>query len=86
MEAPATLNRTEPLGNREVTLVTPVLCSPWVIDESRLRRQITFNKNDLLHLMRIPSTVTNLGRAMVIDLPIENIQNFVAEQLHWLPL
>lgn len=86
MEGPTTSNKAEPLGKREVTLVTPVITSPWIIDESMLRRQLSFNKNDLLHLMRIPSNVTKLGRTMVIDLPIENIENFVAEQLSWLPL
>jgi hypothetical protein len=71
---------------REVTLVTPVLTHPWHYEESALHKRLVYTKGAPLHQLRVPSNVANLGRCMAIDLPLDGIDDFVAQQLHWLPL
>jgi len=69
-----------------VTFVTPVLFMPWMCDQMALFKKISYNKNDLLHQPNFPPQIATLGHCMVIDLPLENIGQFVSEHLRWLPL
>ena len=71
---------------REVTFVTPVLFMPWVCNQMALYRKITYSKNALLHLPNFPPQIATLGNCMVIDLPLEGIEQFINDYLHWLPL
>lgn len=72
MEAEAT-------SQREVTLVTPVLTHPWHFKDSELNKKIIYSKNTPLHKLAVPSQVAKLGRCMVIDLPLDGIENFVSD-------
>jgi hypothetical protein len=69
-----------------VTFVTPVLFMPWRCDQVALNRKVTYTKNDLLHQPDFPPHIATLGHCMVIDLPLESIEQFVNDHLHWLPL
>ena len=71
---------------KEVTFVTPVLFMPWMCDQMALFKKISYNKNDLLHQPNFPPQIATLGHCMVIDLPLENIGQFVNDNLYWLPL
>jgi hypothetical protein len=51
-----------------------------------LYRKITYTKNNLLHKPDLPLHVATLDHCMVIDLPLEGIEQFVKDHLHWLPL
>jgi hypothetical protein len=69
-----------------VTFVTPVLLSPWRCDQTALNRKISYTKNALLHPPDFPAHIATLGHCMVIDLPLEGIEQFVNDHLNWLPL
>jgi hypothetical protein len=77
---------TPTVAKREVTLVTPVLFMPWICDQMALFSKITYSKNALLHLPNFPPQIATLGNCMVIDLPLEGIEQFINDYLHWLPL
>ena len=66
--------------------MTPVLFTPWRCDQVELNRKVSYARNDLLHRPHFPPHIATLGHCMVIDLPLEGIDHFVSEHLHWLPL
>jgi hypothetical protein len=51
-----------------------------------LYKKISYNKNSLLHRPDFPNHIATLGHCMVIDLPLEGIEQFVNDHLNWLPL
>ena len=66
--------------------MTPVLFKPWMCNQMALFKKISYCKNDLLHQPDFLPQIATLGHCMVIDLPLENIGQFVSEHLRWLPL
>lgn len=77
---------TAPPVTKQVTFVTPVVSTPWTVEAAALHNKVTFIKNRHLHSNKFPPWINNLGHAMVIDLPLDGIEAYVTEYLHWLPL
>ena len=69
-----------------MTFVTPVLFMPWMCDQMALYKKMSYTKNALLHKPDFPDHIATLGHCMVIDLPLDNIGQFIKDHLHWLPL
>ena len=76
----------EAVKMKEVTFTTPVLSMPWILREEELNFKVTYRKNSNLHDQYVPSQVANIQLSMVIDLPIEDIESYVADNLSWLTL
>jgi len=76
----------EAVKMKEVTFTTPVLSMPWILREEELNFKVTYRKNSNLHDQYVPPQVANIQHSMVIDLPIEDIESYVADNLSWLPL
>ena len=76
----------EAVKMKEVTFTTPVLSMPWILREEELNFKVTHRKNSNLHDQHVPPQVANIQLSMVIDLPIEDIESYVADNLSWLPL
>jgi len=76
----------EAVKMKEVTYTTPVLSMPWILRGEELNFKVTYRKNSNLHDQYVPPQVANIQLSMVIDLPIEDIESYVADNLSWLPL
>ena len=76
----------EAVKMKEVTFTTPVLCMPWILREEELNFKVTYKKNSNLHDQYVPPEVAKIPHTMVIDLPIDDIESYVADNLSWLPL
>ncbi len=72
---------------REVTFITPVLFSGH-IPSSIVSRTLSYRKEDLLEADQtvLPAIIDSLPLGMVIELPEEAINQYVASSLSWLPL
>ena len=71
---------------KEVTFRTPVILGNSHIASRYDKDKIKYRKGDILHENSIPLVCESLHNGMIIDLPVENIEEYVNEFLRWLPL
>ena len=71
---------------KTATFTTPVITSPWQVDRERLNQKVTYQRGSHLHSDTFPVWCLALGNTMVIDLPLEGIEDYVTTNLAWLPL
>ena len=73
-------------AKKDVIFRTPVILGVEDIQSHYDKRKIVYKKDALLHESAVPEVCQHLPVSMVIDLPTENVSQYIDQFLLWLHL
>ena len=85
-EGRTTRERANAAPWKEVWFRTPVILGNANLPPTYEGELVRYQKDAILHENLIPPVCERLSNGMVIDMPTEDIESWVAERLHWLQL